>query len=71
MTDVAINGELPLPREPSYLGAGHTVASWLGTTDHKRIAILYAATITFFFFLGGIAISLVRLDLFTPAGDLL
>jgi cytochrome c oxidase subunit 1 len=71
MTDVAISGELPLPREPSYLGAGHTVSSWLATTDHKRIAILYAATITFFFVLGGIAISLVRLDLFTPAGDLL
>ena len=27
---------------------GHTVASWLGTTDHKRIAILYALSITVF-----------------------
>ena len=27
--------------------------SWLTTTDHKRIAILYALSITFFFFIGG------------------
>ena len=71
MTATTISDELPLPRDPSYLEAGHTVASWIATTDHKRIAILYAATITFFFFLGGIAISLVRLELFTPAGDFL
>ena len=71
MTATTISDELPLPRDPSYLGAGHTVASWIATTDHKRIAILYAATITFFFFLGGIAIALVRLELFTPAGDFL
>ena len=37
--------------------------SWLGTTDHKRIAILYALSITVFFFIGGIAIALVRLEL--------
>ena len=41
------------------------------TTDHKRIAILYAITITIFFFMGGVAISLVRLELFTPNGGLL
>src|SRR6478735_10159975 len=69
MTQIAIRGELPLPYHPSYLGAGHTVRSWLLTTDHKRIAILYAATITVFFFLGGIAISIVRLELFTPQAD--
>jgi cytochrome c oxidase subunit 1 len=62
-------GELPLPREPSYLGEGHTLASWLVTTDHKRIAILYAITLTLFFFMGGVAISVVRLELFTPAAD--
>ncbi len=26
----------------SYLDEGHTLWSWLPTTDHKRIAILYA-----------------------------
>src|SRR5689334_12745339 len=69
MTSTTAVGELPLPREPSYLGAGHTLASWLTTTDHKRIAILYAIRITVFFFLGGAAISVVRLELFTPQAD--
>ncbi|WP_337181015.1 cytochrome c oxidase subunit I [Shinella sp.] len=55
----------------SYLRAGHTLKSWLFTTDHKRIAILYLISITFFFFVGGAAAALVRLDLLTPAGDLL
>jgi cytochrome c oxidase subunit 1 len=52
----------------SYLDEGHTVMSWLGTTDHKRIAILYALSITIFFFVGGVAIGLVRLELINPNG---
>ena len=52
----------------SYLEEGHTLASWLTTTDHKRIAILYALSITVFFFIGGIAIGLVRLELISPTG---
>ncbi len=52
-----------------YLGAGRTVRSWLLTTDHKRVAILYFASITFFFFVGGAAATLVRLELATPAAD--
>ncbi|WEX10571.1 cbb3-type cytochrome c oxidase subunit I [Chelativorans sp. AA-79] len=55
----------------SYLRAGHTLKSWLLTTDHKRIAILYLFSITFFFFVGGMAAGLVRADLLTPQGDLL
>ena len=38
------------------------------TTDHKRIAILYALSITVFFFIGGVAIGLVRLELISPTG---
>ncbi len=57
--------------EDSYLTAGTTIRSWLLTTDHKRIALLYAAGITFFFFLGGAAAVLIRAELITPAGDLL
>ena len=57
-------------RGHSYLGAGHTVRSWLLTTDHKRIAILYFASITLFFFIGGAAATLMRAELATPAGDL-
>ena len=55
----------------SYLDRGHSLASWLLTTDHKRIGILYAISITFFFFVGGAAISLVRLELVTPNGTFL
>jgi cytochrome c oxidase subunit 1 len=54
----------------NYLNIKHTAASWFLTKDHKRIALLYLFTITFFFFLGGIFASLIRLELLTPAGDL-
>ncbi|HEY6027626.1 MAG TPA: cytochrome c oxidase subunit I [Pseudolabrys sp.] len=57
--------------EENYLQAGHTLASWLTTTDHKRIAILYAFAITFFFFIGGLAVGLIRLELMSPGGDFL
>jgi cytochrome c oxidase subunit 1 len=53
-----------------YLNAGYGVRSWLLTTDHKRIALLYLASITFMFFIGGAAAVLFRLELMTPAGDL-
>src|SRR5207244_1763802 len=53
-----------------YLNKGYGIRSWLFTTDHKRIALLYLVTITFFFFVGGILALLIRLELLTPAGDL-
>src|SRR5881392_2469038 len=58
-----------MPRE-HYLNATYGVKSWLLTTDHKRIALLYLASITFFFFLGGLFAVLIRLELLTPQGDL-
>ncbi|HEU4601639.1 MAG TPA: cbb3-type cytochrome c oxidase subunit I, partial [Steroidobacteraceae bacterium] len=54
----------------SYLREGFTLRSWLFTHDHKRIALLYMISITGFFFLGGAAATLIRLELMTPAGDL-
>src|SRR5262249_43278601 len=36
----------------------------------KRIALLYLAAVTFFFFIGGAFAVLLRLELATPAGDL-
>ena len=60
--------DVPRPRAESYLDEGHSIASWLLTTDHKRIAILYAVSITFFFFIGAVAVGLVRLELLTPNG---
>jgi len=50
----------------SYLAAGSTLRSWLLTTDHKRIAILYLVSITGFFFIGGMAAAMIRLDLLSP-----
>ena len=59
----------PMPKR-HYLNAGNTLKSWLLTVDHKRIAILYLLSITFFFFIGGAFAVAIRLELLTPAGDL-
>src|SRR3954452_7101700 len=55
----------------NYLNAEYGIRSWLLTTDHKRIALLYLLSITFFFFVGGFFALLIRLELLTPAGDLM
>jgi len=57
-------------RHEHYLNVSYGLKSWLLTTDHKRIALLYLASITFFFFIGGTAATLIRLELMTPQGDL-
>jgi len=61
-----------LPARPprNYLNQAYSLHTWLWTLDHKRIAILYLLTITFFFVIGGLAATIVRLELMTPAGDL-
>src|SRR5262252_7965815 len=51
-----------------YLTAENSVRSWLLTKDHKRIGLLFFVSITFFFFIGGIAATFIRLHLATPAG---
>ncbi len=53
-------------KQENYLNAKHTVASWLFSLDHKRIALLYLLTILLFFVLGGIAAMLFRVELLTP-----
>jgi cytochrome c oxidase subunit 1 len=69
MTDVTLPfAPIEEAGRKSYLDEGHTLMSWLTTTDHKRIAILYALSITFFFFIGGVAIGVVRLELIEPKG---
>ncbi len=57
------------PRE-HYLNVDYGIRSWLLTTDHKRIAVLYMMSVTVMFFIGGIFATLIRLELMTPAGDL-
>jgi cytochrome c oxidase subunit 1 len=54
-----------------YLNSEHGIKSWLLTQDHKRIAILYLLATLFFFMIGGSMAALIRLELLTPAGDLL
>src|SRR5215813_6892218 len=54
----------------NYLNSSYGIRSWLLTTDHKRIALLYLASVTVFFFIGGIFASLIRIHLLTPEGAL-
>ena len=61
---------LPAVEREHYLNKEYGIRSWLLTTDHKRIALLYLVSITFFFFIGGLFALLIRLELLTPAGDL-
>ena len=83
MTDTPLQGGVPAApragqrpaaaapatnREGSFWEEGSSVWSWLSTVDHKRIAVLYAISITLFFFLGGAAAALMRFHLFTPQG---
>src|SRR4051794_33189705 len=68
--------ELQLPPSPystpppNYLNARHGVWSWLFTRDHKRIALLYLISVTFFFFIGALFAAAIRLELLTPPGEL-
>jgi cytochrome c oxidase subunit 1 len=55
----------------NYLNNGFTLKSWLLTKDHKRIAIMYLITVSLFFMAGGLYASAIRLELLTPASDLL
>ncbi len=56
-------------RRSSYL-TQTGLGSWLFTTDHKRIGLLYLFTILFFFSIAAFAAALMRLNLLTPRGDL-
>ncbi len=54
----------------NYLNVNYGIRSWLLTTDHKRIGLLYLLSVTFMFFIGGVAAVLMRLHLITPQGTL-
>ena len=55
----------------NYITEENGLLSWLLTGDHKRIAMLYMGSITFFFFIGGAMAGLIRLELLTPMSDLM
>jgi cytochrome c oxidase subunit I len=62
--------ETPAASRVHYLNANYGIKSWLFTTDHKRIALLYLGSITLMFFIGGSAATLIRLHLIEPTGAL-
>ncbi len=47
-----------------------TLWSWLTTTDHKRIGILYGVTAFVFFLIGGLEALIIRAQLAQPGNDL-
>jgi cytochrome c oxidase subunit 1 len=69
-TAVADIPEVPADSRVNYLNASYGIKSWLFTTDHKRIALLYLTSITFMFFVGGTAAVLMRIHLIEPQGAL-
>jgi len=48
----------------------HTVISWLLTTDHKRIGILYLLSILVYFAIAAVAAAMMRIELLWPDGRL-
>ena len=64
--DIRTEGEIA----PQNYLSDHSVGSWLLTTDHKRIGILYLCTIIIFFFIASVAAALMRIELLTPERDL-
>ncbi len=69
MSDTAIT-KVRAAVAPNYLTTKRGMRSWLLTTDHKRIALLYTFSVTFFFLIGGIFALIMRLELLTPETDL-
>jgi cytochrome c oxidase subunit 1 len=67
---MSMTQEATTAHAPSYLAEPNTISSWLFATDHKRIAILYAISVTIFFFIGGAAATLIRVELLTPQADI-
>ncbi len=50
----------------NYLTDGWTPQSWFFTRDHKRIALLYLVSVSFFFLFGGLAALAMRVALLSP-----
>ena len=65
-TTLEPHGETPR----NYLNADYGWKSWLFTLDHKRIALLYLISITFFFVIGASFAALMRIQLIAPEGAL-
>jgi len=55
--------------EPDYIRAKKGIMSWLVTVDHKRLGLMYLASVMFFFMVAGILAIALRTELFTPGQD--
>jgi cytochrome c oxidase subunit 1 len=55
----------------NYINTDYSLKSWLLTGDHKRIAVLYLVSVTFFFIIGGLLAMMIRMQLLTPNGALM
>lgn len=53
----------------NYLVAKKGLSSWLWTVDHKRLGIMYLASVILFFIVGGLAAIAVRSELMNPGKD--
>src|SRR3954463_4538024 len=54
------------PENINYLKAKKGFMSWLVTVDHKRIGLMYLASILCFFITGGTYAFLFRMELWSP-----
>jgi cytochrome c oxidase subunit 1 len=70
-TQDAINSGIAPEPKLNYLTNGSTLRSWLLTKDHKRIAIMYLISVSVFFLMGGLYAAAIRIELLTPASDLM
>jgi cytochrome c oxidase subunit 1 len=68
MSTALLEPRVQAPR--NYLNADYGWKSWLFTLDHKRIAVLYLASVTFFSLIGGFFAILMRIQLLDPQGAL-
>jgi len=68
MTTIAKDSPTALP---DYIRAEKGLKSWLTTTDHKRIALLYLVAILVFFVFAMLLGVMMRLELFSPGEQFL
>jgi len=66
--DAVVNGQVV---EKNYLNHEKGLWSWMTTVDHKRIGLMYLFTITFFFFIAGMAALVMRAHLSSAGSTLL
>ena len=53
--------------EKHYLNEEKGLWAWMTTVDHKKIGLMYLASVAVFFFVGGVLALLLRTELLTPA----